>query len=168
MKYIKTSELAKLRQELLEQQNYICPITKSELLFENSVVDHQHVFSKAEILGQNGSGMIRGVIDRFANMLLGKIENSFQRTGLRNNGYHLPDLLRAMADYIENNQTEYLHPSEMPKPKKITKTSFNTLLKKLKETNYSKKLPEYPKSGTLTKPLEELFNANGIEILYYG
>ena len=62
------------------------------------VVDHCHK-----------SGMVRGVVSRVGNALLGKVENfAFRRCQLTPR--ELPSVLRAMADYLEREQLDVLHP----------------------------------------------------------
>ena len=61
------------------------------------VLDHDHQ-----------TGMVRGVISRQANSLLGKIENFF-RTRCVHAEKALPDVLRRMADYLEFPQGPF-HP----------------------------------------------------------
>jgi hypothetical protein len=61
----------------------------------------------------------------------------------------------------------YVHNSNTPKPKKITKTCYAKLVKVLKDANYDKKVPVYPISGTLTKGLQELFEEYNVEVEYY-
>jgi hypothetical protein len=62
------------------------------------VVDHDHQ-----------TGLVRGVISRQANSLLGKVENFFlKRCGGRKE--QLSRVLRNMADYLDKPPMPYLHP----------------------------------------------------------
>jgi hypothetical protein len=61
------------------------------------VVDHDHK-----------TGRIRGVVSAEGNALLGKIEN-FYRSRCVNGSWELPTVLRAIADYLEQEQGP-LHP----------------------------------------------------------
>jgi len=55
------------------------------------------------------SGMVRGVVSRVGNSLLGKIENfAYRRCQVSQS--HLPAVLRAIADYVEQEQLDVLHP----------------------------------------------------------
>lgn len=81
------------------------------------VVDHDHK-----------TGRIRGVVSSEGNALLGKIENFF-RSRCVNSDRALPEVLRALADYLEQDQGP-LHPkgtrqltkrfNRMPKDEQIT------------------------------------------------
>ncbi len=61
---LKQSQLAAYRQAQLALQGGCCALTGKALKPEDAVVDHCHT-----------TGVIRGVIDRGANSMLGKIEN---------------------------------------------------------------------------------------------
>lgn len=64
----------------------------------NPCVDHNHT-----------SGMVRGVISMEGNTFLGRVENSFRRFGTSSD-VGLARILRNMADYLDQGDTEYLHP----------------------------------------------------------
>ena len=162
---LKHSDIKAVREDILIQQNYTCPITKEKLTVENSVLDHKHKHFSGDVIGENGVGLVRGVLHRQVNAWEGKIVNSFIRLGLHNLETDLPSMLRHLADYLEQGTTNYIHPTEMPKQQKITKTSFNKLCKSIKDAG--KKVPEYPKSGKLTNKLAKLYADYGIEVDYY-
>jgi hypothetical protein len=53
--------------------------------------------------------MVRGVVSRVGNALLGKIENfAYRRCKISHS--HLPAVLRGIADYLEQDQLDVLHP----------------------------------------------------------
>jgi len=86
----------KLKDWRVRHQPKACPL----LLRKTSdwVVDHCHK-----------SGMVRGVVSRVGNSLLGKIENfAYRRCQVSQS--HLPAVLRAIADYVEQEQLDVLHP----------------------------------------------------------
>ena len=86
----------KLKDWRVEHQPKSCPL----LLRKTSdwVVDHCHK-----------SGMVRGVVSRVGNSLLGKIENfAYRRCQVSQSD--LPNVLRAIADYVEQEQLDVLHP----------------------------------------------------------
>jgi len=86
----------KLKDWRVRHQPKSCPL----LLRKTSdwVVDHCHK-----------SGMVRGVVSRVGNSLLGKIENfAYRRCQVSQS--HLPAVLRAIADYVEQEQLDVLHP----------------------------------------------------------
>jgi hypothetical protein len=91
--YLPQSKLKKWRNENTPKR---CPL----LLRKTSdwVVDHCHK-----------SGMVRGVVSRVGNALLGKIENfAYRRCKISHS--HLPAVLRGIADYLEQEQLDVLHP----------------------------------------------------------
>ena len=86
----------KIKDWRVKHQPKTCPL----LLRKTSdwVVDHCHQ-----------SGMVRGVVSRVGNALLGKIENFAYRRCQISQG-HLPAVLRGIADYLEREQLDVLHP----------------------------------------------------------
>ncbi len=179
LRQIKQNELAKIRKHFHKNQNEICPILKIKYDTTDMVVDHNHT-NNANNLGKlDEAGIIRGVIHRSANVVEGKITNSFIRTGLHKTDITLPEFLRNLADFIENppmTNLNYLHPAEKPKVKKLKKTSINKVIKAFKEKYPKKKIPEVliykqkttkrgvvkDKDKTLTAGLETLFAEFGI------
>lgn len=73
-----------------------CPIL--DIKTDDWVLDHDH---------QNG--MVRGVISRQANSLLGKVENFYLKM-CKGEKEHLPNTLEAMAAYLEQETLDVLHP----------------------------------------------------------
>jgi hypothetical protein len=77
----------------------------------------------------------------------------------------LPNLLRSIADYIERypmwlDDLRYIHPNERPAKKKLGKRQYNKIVKYYFQMYpRSKKIPEYPKSGKLTKEFAKLLAA---------
>lgn len=159
---VKHSELPAVRQQLIEQQAGTCPLTGLDLTEENWAVDHQHVVKSREKVGENGAGLIRGVLDYRANALEGKIQSDYQRMGLRTI-IALPDFLRRLADYLEKQPTNFIHPNDVPRKRKLSKTSYNSL-----KTAYRKKYNKplnvpYPTRGGISSRLEKLFQKFDIE-----
>lgn len=159
---LKQNDLNPLKEKWAEEQNFICPILKKEIPLEKLVIDHLHKL-KSEEPGLNGKGCCRGAIDFRANALEGKITNNFKRLGLEKD-IKLPEFLRNLADYLENNHLSdeilFIHPTEVTREPNLSKRSYNKL-KKL--YNGKAKFPEFPSSGKLTKPLEKLFKEYNIE-----
>ena len=159
---LKQNDLKPLKEKWAEEQNFLCPILKKEIPLEKLVIDHLHKL-KSEEPGLNGKGCCRGAIDFRANALEGKITNNFKRLGLEKD-IKLPEFLRNLADYLENNHLNdeilFIHPTEVIKEPKLSKRSYN----KLKKLYSGKvKFPDFPSSGKLTKPLEKLFKEYDIE-----
>lgn len=161
IKQLKQSEIKILREKILQEQNNICPITNKTIL--NPVLDHEH----KKRLG--GTGLIRSVIDRTTNIFLGKIENNCKRYGISLK--ELPNILRNIADYLENDYYKcdenhyYIHPSEKEKQQKIKKSCYNNLKKKYLKSSIKRKFPEY--TGNLSKNLERFFKELDVEIEFY-
>lgn len=68
---LKTTEVKKVREELLRRQGGVCALTHYPLDPSDAVLDHCHT-----------TGHIRGTIHRGANSLLGKLENNHKRYGV--------------------------------------------------------------------------------------
>jgi len=152
-------ELRELRHKQWTEQRGICPILEQAILFEDSVFDHKHITRK-EIeegkVGEDGKGLLRGVLHDQANVMEGKIARLYKRYGL-NKFIALPELLRNIADYLENPPMpqKYIHPNEKPKAKKLGKRDYNRVKKYYLEMHpRRRKIPEYPKSGKMTKEWE--------------
>jgi len=153
-------ELKILRHLQWKRQNRICPILKQEITLDDSVFDHKHK-TKAEKLGEDGKGLLRGVMHFQANSWEGKVTNAFKRYGLHKFGVSLPQCLRNLADYIESPpmKPQYIHPNERPKAEKLGKREYNKIKKYYLEIYPKrKKLPEYPKSGKMTKEFRNLLS----------
>ncbi len=150
---LRWSDVDAVRSVISHRQNGICPVCNKSL--KMPCLDHQH---KKRV---GGSGQVRGVICSLCNVMVGKIENNCSRYLVSQK--ELPQVLRNIADYLEREQYPYLYPSEVEKPKKLKKSSYNALLKMSNQT-----VPPYPKSGKLTKPLKALYESLGIEPEYYS
>ena len=67
--------------------------------------------------------------------------------------------------YLEKPHHPYLHPSENEKAPKLKKSSYNQIARLISAAG--KKVPEYPKSGKLTKALEAFFLQFMVRPEYY-
>ena len=72
-----------------------CPIL--DVKTDDWVLDHDHQ-----------TGLVRGVISRQANSLLGKVENFYLKM-CKGQKEQLPNTLEAMAYYLESQTTDVLH-----------------------------------------------------------
>jgi hypothetical protein len=91
-----------------------------------------------------------------ANSFEGKVAKIYKRYGLHKM-IPLPELLRNLADYIENPPCPpmYIHPSERMPVKKLGKRDYNQIIKFYKHKYPNRRyIPNYPKSGKLTKELQ--------------
>ena len=87
-----------------------CPILSTKK--GDWVLDHDHQ-----------TGMVRGVISRQANSLLGKVENFYIRM-CKGDKEDLPGVLDAMAAYLEQETLDVLHPVGLTQ---LTKKFKNSL-----------------------------------------
>jgi len=90
--YLTTKQLPEYRKANVPE---FCPILGHEELIP--VVDHDHQ-----------SGRVRGVVSSEGNALLGKVEN-FYRSRCVHAAWYLPDVLCAMAQYLDQPQGPF-HP----------------------------------------------------------
>lgn len=95
-------EIKPYRLAQLERQEGICPLCLTEILPEESALDHCHK-----------TGEVRLVLHRWCNALLGRVENWSKRQGKINN----VEFLRNTVAYIEASHTDLIHPTH-GKPKK--------------------------------------------------
>jgi len=93
MTYLPQSKIKEFRER---NKPLCCPILASKK--DDWVLDHDHQ-----------TGMVRGVISRQANSLLGKVENFYLRM-CKGDKEHLPGVLDAMAAYLEQETLDVLHP----------------------------------------------------------
>lgn len=135
-----------IRESFIIKQNGICPICKKNLI--KPVLDHHHTKRI------KGTGKCRAVLCATCNIFLGKIENNCIR--YRINQKILPNVLRSIANLLEKKQSKYIHPNERIF-KKLGKREYNRICKYYFQMYpRRKKLPEYPKSGKMTRQFEEL------------
>jgi hypothetical protein len=153
---LKAKDVKKYRNIIAKEQKGLCAICKTCLENCKGVsLDHQHK-TKKETIGVNGAGLIRGVLCRDCNVFEGKIWNNSKRYGKFDN---LPEFLRNLADYLEKENYPYIHPSEEPKPQKVSKRQYNKLLKAYKEQKkLTAKLPPFPEKRKPSKKLLSLFD----------
>jgi hypothetical protein len=175
MKFIemKSKDIKSLKEKLWLKNNKKCPLLEIDVKLDKMALDHIHKLVAEPYSEQKGT--IRDAIEFRANALEGKITNNWQRYFGADKSKHpisLPNYLRNLADYLEKgayseDETFFVHPNEVPKPKKVSKRNYNKLkklyLNELKEGNVRKKFPEYPKSSKLTKDLGILFKKYCLE-----
>lgn len=114
------TDVAKIRALLLKEQGNLCAITKVPIKPSDTHTDHRH----------DAEQLVRGAVNKHANMLLGKLENLQVR--YLNHWYagSLSDFLRQCADYLDRPiDRRFRHPNWIKK----TITEFNKL--KVSEQN---------------------------------
>lgn len=157
IRQLKQSELSKLREEILDEQNGICPLCNNPIPEGYACLDHEH---KRKI---KGSGQLRSVLCRNCNTFLGKLENNSKRCNISLK--NLPQVLRRTSKYLLQEHKPFIHPSEREKTPKLTLVSYNNLKDKYKGRG---QFPDYPKSGALTRRLKQIFERHGIEPEFYS
>lgn len=159
-KQLKQPDIKVVREKLLEKNNYICPICTQPLDKKDAALDHCH-----------SSGLIRGTICKKCNSLEGVWRSRMIRIGLKNT-ISYEQMLFNMFTYLTQDPEMLLHPSHLPRPRKLMKSSYNDLKREI--TNCNKflkkpiKIPDYPKSKRLTKKLKELYEQFGMIPRYYN
>lgn len=133
---LKGKDLKPLREKMLKEQEGFCPITKVIIDSEQAVVDHCH-----------DSGFVRAVLSRSVNTAEGKCRGAWIRFA-KNTGISYGDFLRNLADYVDQQHTNLIHPTEAPKPIKLGKRIFAKIKKEYPKLTY-------PKSGKVTKGVLE-------------
>jgi len=152
MVILKSKDIPGVREQILnEDQDGKCLICGNSP--KRPCLDHHH---KKKV---KGTGKIRGVICSNCNVFLAKIENNCKRYAISHSA--LPDVLRNIANYLEKEQYDMIHPSDAPL---LKKSSYNALKRAY---NGKKKFPVYPRSKKMTKALQALFEAYNVEPEYY-
>lgn len=110
MSKLKYKELKELRDQLLIENNQICPLCLTVIDPETTngpVLDHSHT-----------SGKIRNTIHRFCNTFLSKIENNRKRNLISED--MLTNILKNYEQYVvtERDEIHPLHTKVRRKPKK--------------------------------------------------
>lgn len=167
LRQLKNSELKEVREEILKEQNGLCAICGKQITEKTGVaLDHQHRFKK-EIVGEDGAGLVRGVLCRSCNTEDGKIWNSMNRYIQPKNVQERIEFLENLISYYKKTNYNLIHPNEKPKELDVSKKNYNKLkklyLKDFEQKKKKRKFPEYPKSKKLTKILKKLFEEYNIE-----
>ena len=95
---LKYKEVKPLREKLLQEQVGCCALC-SQPVIDDAVLDHDHK-----------TGLIRGVLHRGCNALLGKVENNMPRN--RVNIERLSKIAENLIKYlVADPKSEFLHPT---------------------------------------------------------
>lgn len=156
------SGLKAFREVVSSDQGFVCPICNLKREPSEFVVDHQHK-TKQEKNGTNGAGLIRGVICFMCNSTEGRMLSYFKRSGL-GGSISFQQYLRGLAEYLDQPNTNLIHPNEKIKERKLMKRSFNKIKKIHDEKFPNRKKLEYPKSGKVTKLVKEISEEYGVEL----
>jgi len=143
---LKQKDIKPLREKMLKDQNYICPLCNRTINIDRCALDHAHC-------RQGGDGCVRMVLCFFCNTLLSKIENNYKRNLVPYD--ILNTFLVNTFPYLDKKYTNLIHPTESKsKKKKLGKRKFNKVIKHWKKIHPKAKKPIYPKSGNMTKQWE--------------
>ena len=104
---LKSTGIKGYRLEQLEEQNGLCALC-GDLIIDDAVLDHDHK-----------TGLIRKVLHRGCNSILGKIENNMSRS--RMNRDRLRTFALNLMQYIETEHTDVTHPTHKEKAVKKRK-----------------------------------------------
>ncbi len=114
----KSKTIPVLREIMLLKQKGRCTICDRPV--KAPTLDHMH------IKRIKGTGYIRAVCCSQCNTFIARSENNAARHGIAN--AELPDVLRRMATHLET-QTNIIHPTEVPKRKKVGLRAWNKVKK---------------------------------------
>ena len=130
---LKYNEIKNLREKLLKEQNYICPLCKRKI--KKPVLDHAHK--------SNGhDGCVRMVLCSGCNVFAGKLENNYKRYELDDDA--LKEFLKNFYDYVNKKHTDILHPKDNKKKKeKLSKRKYNKVIKYWDQLHPRAKKPKY-------------------------
>lgn len=157
LKELKATDVKTIRNEILKEQNYICPLCHKRITESDRItLDHQHKNKKSDINGFNNNGLVRGVLCSDCNCSEGKIWNSTKRFQKAATAQDRIEWLRNLISYYEKEPYPYIHPTEVEKAKTLSKKNFNTL-NKLYIAKYNKKPLVFPKSKKMTKGLQKFY-----------
>jgi hypothetical protein len=104
---LKYTEVKVYREAQLAQQNQCCALC-GQYIEEDAVLDHDHK-----------TGLLRQVLHRGCNSMLGKIENSMPRSQV--NIARLRGIAQNLIAYIETQHTDILHPTYKTLEEKLMK-----------------------------------------------
>lgn len=153
---LKDKDIKILREKLHNEQDGVCPICEHKLSVDAMALDHQHKLFKNQPLLEDGAGLCRGVICMVCNSWEGKVSGGFKRMGLHKKDISMADMLRNLADYLDQENLPYIHPREVPKEPIFMKSVYNKIIKQFKITYPKRKVPGYPSSKKWTKQFIEL------------
>jgi len=109
---LKYKDIPAVRNYQIEQQGYRCGLCDDIIEPGKAVLDHDH-----------RSGIIRRVLHRGCNSMLGKIENNMARSEI--DLFRLMKISSKVADYISNTATNWIHPTfKTPEEKAMMKKAM--------------------------------------------
>lgn len=98
-------DTARVRELLLKEQGGMCLLTRKPIPKGKEALDHNHK-----------TQFVRGVLHTHSNVMLGKIENAWDRYMAWWCPISLPEFLRHTANFLEREQPkDYIHPKFIKK-----------------------------------------------------
>ncbi len=94
-------KIKEYREELLEEQEYLCDLCGLPILGETGSLDHLHIADNWD--PATGAGQIRGVLHRRCNTILGYVENPRRAKKDHDN---LEEWLLGAAAYVRKHREE--------------------------------------------------------------
>lgn len=119
---LKHTEIKPYREQQLLAQNKMCALCGEYVEDKEAVLDHSHK-----------TGLIRKVLHRGCNALLGKIENNMARNGV---DYHRLEMIASnIAAYISTDWTDVLHPTHKTTEERRELSKKRAKLRRKKRAN---------------------------------
>lgn len=130
MTRIKASEVAELRRELLEQQDYICPLCDKQIIEGQDVLDHDHE-----------TGHVRGVLHRACNHSEGRVLGWIRRTGKQNDPVKvLKNLYEYWIQDYSRNPLHHTHKSDIERQIQSLRKRMRSVKRKETKLKYQNKI----------------------------
>ncbi len=168
MYQLNQKDIKAYREEILEKQDGICPVLQVKIEEGFATLDHAHEDS---LYSETIEGQIRGVLNKYCNSLEGSMRARFKRSGV-SGIITFEEFLLNLYTYLMEHRHPLLHPSNKPRTRKLQKRSYQELKREIQEVNHylnkPLKMPDYPKSGRMTKKLKELFESFAITPRFYA
>lgn len=159
LRQLKTTEVKQLRHQLLTEQGGRCPLCGT--VITEPCLDHQHKRRKADPVGPDGAGLVRGVLCRDCNALEGRIWNAMTRHLQPRTVQDRVRWLQNLISYYNKPASNIIYPGEAPR-QRLSRRNFNTLKKAYAADHPKAKPLTYPRSGYITKTLVPLYEHYGI------
>ena len=105
---LKYTEVSAYRSKTLQEQNSRCALC-GDMIFDDAVLDHDH-----------STGLVRKVLHRGCNSMLGKIENNMARS--RMNKARLEVWAKRLVEYMSTAHTDVIHPTHKERKNAKVKT----------------------------------------------
>jgi len=116
---LKTKDIKPYREQQLVAQANCCALC-GQVIIDDAVLDHDHK-----------TGLIRQVLHRGCNALLGHIENNMPRNKMTNE--RLSVFAQRLIEYITTEHTAICHPTHLSKEQRLLKQSRKRIKNRKKQ-----------------------------------